>query len=83
VYPPCNMMTNNTEWDKGVLPPQRRCRSPTLHLQGPGQPHVPLGVRVSDDVGRTKLVPYMVALKALREAELTAVAILAQCHWPR
>jgi hypothetical protein len=35
---------------------------------------------VSDEVRRAKLAPYMKVLKELRDAELTAVAFLAQCH---
>jgi hypothetical protein len=35
---------------------------------------------VSDEVRRAKLAPYMKALKALRDAGLTAAVVLAQCH---
>jgi hypothetical protein len=38
---------------------------------------------VSDEVRRAKLAPYMKALKALRDAGLTATAVLTQCHWRR
>jgi hypothetical protein len=38
---------------------------------------------VFDEVRRVKLAPYMKALKALRDAGLTAAAVLTQCHRQR
>jgi hypothetical protein len=81
VYPPCNMTTNNLEWDKLWF---------YLRNDGAGLPpytgkvldNLPYkwSFGVSDEVRRAKLTPYMKALKALRDAGQIAVAFLAQCH---
>jgi hypothetical protein len=81
VYPPCNMMTNNSEWDKAWF---------YLCNDGAGLPPYTGKVLdsrpynwsfgVSDEVRRAKLATYMKALKALRDAGLTAAAVHAQCH---
>jgi hypothetical protein len=81
MYPPCNMTTNNSEWDKAWF---------YLRNDGAGIPPYTGKVLdsrpynwsfvVSDEVRRAKLAPYMKALKALRDAGLTAAVVLAQCH---
>jgi hypothetical protein len=81
VYPPWNVTTNNTEWDKGwfylrndsaALPP----------YTGKVLDNRPFNwvLRVSDSMRQTKLEPYMEALKTLTKEGLTAAAVLAQCH---
>jgi hypothetical protein len=75
------MTTNNSEWDKAWF---------YLRNDGAGLPPYTGKVLdsrpynwsfgVSDEVRRAKLAPYMKALKALRDAGLTAAAVLAQCH---
>jgi hypothetical protein len=73
VYPPCNMMTNNSEWDRAwfylrndsaSLPPY------TGKVLDSRQYNWSFGVL--DEVRRTKLAPYM----KLRDAGLTAEAVL-------
>jgi hypothetical protein len=81
VYPPCNMTTNNSEWDKAWF---------YLRNDGAGLPPYTGKVLdsrtynwsfgVSDEVRRAKLAPYMKALKEFRDAGLTAAVVLAQCH---
>jgi hypothetical protein len=75
------MTMNNQDWDKGwfylrnddvVLPPYT---GKVLT----GQPFN-WGLWVSDEVMRTKLKPYLEALKTLTHNRLTAVAVLAQSH---
>jgi hypothetical protein len=84
VYPPCNMTTNISEWDKAWL-----------YLRNEGVSLPPYIGKVldsrpynwafgeSDEARLAKLTAYMKALKALRDARLTAAAVLAQCHLRR
>jgi hypothetical protein len=63
-----------------LLPPQRQRRLPTYTGKVLDSRPYNWALGVSDEVRRAKLAPYMKALKALRDAGLTAAVVLAQCH---